>query len=244
MENLIDSIFRITVGIRYQRSFGLLDSTGEIVDSILHDDDSPFAHDFFTEIAESIDRGKILARAAGQTRLSINSDDLIFQYSFESGDDFKKRFEWISKKCVPYFINKILSPHRVKKYMRLGMVFSHDLPNPPFLNQSVINLTDDSFSNPETIVVRFSKRLPVDEALVKKGVNDWENVIFTVQNKTSSTVNLEVDLQHYFDPLPNELPGEFDYAIFFNGAKDRLISGYHKMLQQKFVPLLENSNGK
>lgn len=244
MANLTDSLSRITIGIRYQRNFGLLDSTGSIVDSIAHGEDSPFPPNFFPHLQEGMDRSKILLDATQQSHFRINSDDLIFQYSLNEGDIFEDKFNWIIGKCLPYFVNQILLPRKVKKYSRLGVVFSHDMPAPAFINETAVSLTGDTFSNPESMLVRFSKKNIVEEALIKKNVNDWQNVIFTLQKKELNMMTLDIDMQHYFNPFPDDLAQEFDYIAFFKGAKLTLQNKYHQMLADKFLKAVGHENVK
>ena len=47
-----DKIKKIVIGIRYRRSFRVPNIVGEIVDQVLHDDDSPFKSNFLMKLAK------------------------------------------------------------------------------------------------------------------------------------------------------------------------------------------------
>lgn len=227
------SLRRITVGIRHQRNFGILDATGKIVDSIARAKDSPFPREFFTKIGETARRERKLETQDGSSYLAINTDDLIFQYTFR--ESFDEAFKWVVERCVPYFVTSVLHRYEVADFFRLGIVFGHDLPAPEFISELASNIGSSKLSNPETLIFRLSKKLLVEEALIKKNVQDWRNVILTMNKKEQGDMELDVDIQHYFNPHPDRLD-EFDFVGFFRYSKDLLFETYHPMLEQKFFP--------
>ena len=226
------SLYKLTIGIRHQRAFGLLDASGMIVDTIGRAKDSPFPKNFFSQVGEGQRRERRIANADSSSYVDITTDDLIFQYTLEHA--FEDDFSWIVKKCVPFFLTRILRAHGVSEYLRLGVVFSHRLPAPPILNAMVSDVTSSKMADPETIVFRISKKAVVDEALVKKNVDDWGNVILTLDKKENGMVDFDVDIQHYFNPFPEQLD-EFDYQGFFQRAKNLLFGTYHQMIDAKFI---------
>ena len=58
----------------------------------------------------------------------------------------------------------------------------------------------NDFDSANSLKLRFTRRLPVDEALAKKNVNDYRQAIYTVAQSEEAKVNINIDFQYYFDP--------------------------------------------
>ena len=69
---MLNTITNITIGIRYARSFRILDVAGEVIDDILYSSDSPFGVKFFPKITEDINRERILYNPETKNILSRN----------------------------------------------------------------------------------------------------------------------------------------------------------------------------
>lgn len=228
------SIDKVIIGIRYERNFGIMDESGKIVDIITKSRKSPFDKGFFTNVGEHLLRARTLETADRQSSIRLTTDDLVFQYAITK--DFETDYKWVVNSCLPFFFDEILRPYKVSQYMRLGVIFSHKVTSPDFLEDFVSSLTASTISHPESLVVRFSKKIPYELALAKKEINDYRNVIFTV-NKENSNLQVDIDIQHYFNPFPEGVEEfNFDYKQFFVDAKDMLLSKYHPLLVEKFLP--------
>ena len=83
------------------------------------------------------------------------------------------------------------------------------------------------------INLSFSKRLPVNEALVKQYVNDYDNAIFNVIKKADlNEIFMSIDYQRYYEPFL-----ESSSQIQF----DEFISQADGFTQKKYLAWL-NSN--
>lgn len=231
----IDSLYKITVGIRHERHFGIMDSSGRVVDVITKDKDTPFPKAFFTKIGMGAGRERRIESADRSSRIDITTDDLIFQYGFKgAGKTFEAAFKWMVEECLPFFKDKVLKPNHVTDYQRLGIIFGHKLTAPKSINEMVSSLTTSTISNPETMILRVSKKLAVPEALAMKEINDYRNVIFSLNKTEDGNLDVDVDIQHYFDPFVDSLDNYKGYPAFFNQAKELLCYTYHPMIERQF----------
>ena len=233
--NPSEALSKITIGIRHQRHFGIMDSSGRIVDIIAKDSDSPFGKGFFTQIGMGVGRERRISTADGGSYIDVTTDDLIFQYTLPKDKDFNAAFNWVVDTCLPFFKDKILKPHHVTEYQRLGIIFGHRLPAPHAIDEMLTSLTS-KMSDPETLMLRVSKKLAVPQALAMKGVDDYRNVILTLNKSDAKQLEADVDIQHYFNPFPDNLDDFKGYPSFFREAKELLFSTYHPMLAERFFP--------
>ena len=234
-KNLTEALYRITVGIRHERHFGIMDSSGSAVDTIIRAKNSPFPKNFFTKIGMGAGRERRIQTADEASYIDITTDDLIFQYTL-TDKGFDESFNWIVETCIPFFKDKILNPHHVSEYQRIGIVFGHRIPAPASINEMVSSLTASGISDPETVVLRLSKKLAVPEALAQKAINDYRNVIISLNKNDSSQLDVDVDIQHYFNPFLDHLDDYKGFRDFYRQARELLFNTYHPMLEQKFFP--------
>ena len=55
--------------------------------------------------------------------------------------------------------------------------------------------------------MRFGRRVAVEEALAKKRVDDYRNVIYTVDQNESGAVHFSINYQDYFQPFLDTASG-------------------------------------
>ena len=227
--NLVTKIHQISVGIRYSRSFRIPDISGEIIDDILYNKKSPFAQiSLFKTIQESAEREKILINPSKKDYLRVNTDDIIFNIKLEN--NFEKQYAWIKNDVLNYFKNQLFWSHKIKNITRIGIIFHHKLNKHTDLHESISLLTDNKIQDIENIGVTFSKKLQAIDGYLKKGVDDYKNTIYNLQEVREGLL-ADFDFQHYFAPEVEDLR-DCNTDKFFLDARKYLEDNFYSWLSK------------
>ncbi len=189
-----DKITKISIGIKYRRTFRIPNIAGDIVDFILNDTESPFGNKFFSEIADINNKGKILLNESGNT-ISVDYDNIILSLVVDA--NFDHVYQQINDIYYPY-VQNILNKFFIKNFDRIGIVFEHVFEGSAVVNNLIKGLTNSEISVPETLSLRFSKKI-AKETFWKKDIIDYGNVIVTY-NKNLDGLNIKFDYQMHFSP--------------------------------------------
>jgi hypothetical protein len=110
------------------------------------------------------------------------------------------------------------SAARIENIVRYGCLCGyvtsiHDLKkqlSPLFLGE---------FGQVSDFMIRFAKRLPVEEAYIKKGVSDYHRMIFTINQDINGKINISLDFQRIFEPpLESSAFEKYPITKFVNDA--------------------------
>lgn len=206
MKDLKNNIIGLTIGIRFNRSFRVPDISGNIIDNILYGDKTPFGTEFFPRIQEKSGREKYLFHTDDQGNidryLRINTDDLIF--GFEINNNFEEKFDWLKNDIIDYFQNILFKDFKINNIRRIGIVFSHKVPKNEIVGEAISILTNNEIKDADNINISFSKKVPSEEALYHKNINDYKNVIFNLQ-EFEEIISAELDYQYYYTPEIEDL---------------------------------------
>jgi len=216
-------ITKITMGIRFRRSFRVSDRLGEIIDFFLRDENSPFKDKLkFDKVGDTSNKGMVLIDEEGNT-LSIDIDSLVLSVKNSNLESTLKKFKDV---YFPYFKNGVLKNFEIENFNRLGVIFEHELEDTSLINNAIKTISSNNIEVPDNCELRFSKKIPTSSALTNKGVVDFSNVILTY-NKNSKGLNVKIDYQLYFSPeiaKANDL--EFDK--FIESSKNFLKDSFYK----------------
>jgi hypothetical protein len=91
-------------------------------------------------------------------------------------------------------------PIRLDTATRTEGIACHLLPDRRGSRSPVEHFLSRDFRDARSVSLRFTRRLPTGEALAKRGVNDYRNVIYTVKQSEDGRVLIWLDYQEYFDP--------------------------------------------
>ena len=216
-----DKINRITIGIRFRRSFRITDISGKVVDSLLHDENSPFSENFFKEVGETTSKGKILL-SEKQDFLSIDIDSLVLSLNT---NNLESTLEKIQNVYFPYFSKVIFNEFEIYNVNRLGIIFEHKVENLSSVDEIIKKLSSNKIEVPDNLELRFSKKLPTNVGLITKDVIDFYNAIFTYQ-KNSSGLDVKLDYQLYFSPEIATIE-DVEFGKFVDSAKNYLKNNFY-----------------
>jgi hypothetical protein len=230
-------IQQLAFGVRYDTQFKLLDRIGEVIEEILHADGTPFGPQRFTLSDSAIYQYRLL-NENGDSSLTINTQDTILQLPMKTKneshvDDWASDFE-------EYVLGPLRKIGGVRNIVRYGVLFRFkeedaiSLENPP-----IKRYLSNEFPSANSLAMHFSRRLAMDEALVKKRVNDFRNAIYSLGQSDSGKVQVSIDYQQYFQPALDR--GEWDDRPFteFVRQGNRYVHGEFHNWFQKFAAVLE-----
>lgn len=201
-EQLLIEVDRITFGVRYQPRYEVSDNSGAIVDRILRDRNSPFDPECFPLRVKDLDTYTLYNEETGDN-LRINHTDVILQMAVHT--QRKNNIRDLSEKFDEFVLTPLREVAHVRDIVRYGVVFQLENLATKLKESPAQHFLSDEFSDVRSLSLRFSRRLPSEEALIKQGVEDFRNVIYTIKQQESGDVGIWLDYQEYFSP---ELSGE------------------------------------
>lgn len=204
IENVSDYLVSIAIGVRFRSNFSIEDNSGQIIDRILYSKNAFFNPRFFPRL-DSIGRERILLNDETEDTLRINSSNIVLEIrDLLETRNFKdpSQVNEISEAFNTEIICGVMKEYKITRITRIGYIKKYifnvnGLPQ-KFLDQTIGNTIEEV----RDINLRFSKRLLVDEALAKKEINDYRNVIFNIiKTSDKDELFISVDYQRYYDPL-------------------------------------------
>lgn len=230
-------IRRLAFGVRYETQLRLLDNIGSVVDEVLRADGTAFGPEMFPFTEANPLEHRLVNRETGAV-LRINSQDTILQLPLDTRNASRVN-QW-GKNFQEYVLKPLRKIGRVRHIARYGVLLHlkedkvSSLRNPP-----VARYLSSDFPSANSLVLRFSRRLPAPEALAMKRVEDFRNAIYAVQQSEEGEVQISIDYQEYFRPLLDV--GEWDerpFSRFVDRGLEYLEAEFQKWFQ-KFLRVSE-----
>jgi len=223
-----ENIIGLVLGIKFARSFRVSDISGDIIDHILNDEQSPFEPSIFPRIQENSRREKTLYNDETSEYLRINTDDIILGITVDK--NFETKYEWLKNKVLPYFKEHLMLKFKINNITRIGVVFIHRITKNKKINESIGLLTNEAVKDVENVSVSFSKKAPTTEALYRKNVNDYKNVIYNFV-EIENELQASLDYQYYYSPAVADLR-ECSSEKVLEDAKALLENNYYSWLDK------------
>jgi hypothetical protein len=192
------SITQVAFGVRYEPQFKVFDYLGELMDNVLRAAGTPFGPDVFPQ-SQTDGNERLLVNPEKNRLLRINQQDTVLIWDLET-----RNLEDVLS-LASGFAEYVLTPLRketgVNNIQRYGMLFKlkqlTGLKNPPLARYLARDFTASSLT---TLAMRFTRRLPATEAMFRKNVDDFRNVIYAVEESEKGETQFSVDYQEYFKP--------------------------------------------
>ncbi|MFC1645176.1 hypothetical protein ACFL08_04070 [Patescibacteria group bacterium] len=216
----------ITIGIRHKRTFKIRDHFGKFIDRILHASDSPFSTTYFPFLDEKTSNSFTLHNKDNEY-FQINADD--FVVSLKSTNNFQKDILHIKDTVLPFIKKRLFNITEISDISRIGIIFSLEITSKNELNKLISFFTNSNIKSTNDFDMRFSQKIPVSESLVKKNINDYINIIYSlVKDKNKLFIN--IDYQRYFEPELRDI-NDFDLNGFIESATATLNNSYNNWLK-------------
>lgn len=231
IEKVDENLIGVVMGIRFRANFSIEDQIGQMVDHLLYSKGAFFNPNIFPTVRSGVGK-KILQNDATNDSLRIDNSNIILEINY-GGDFTPADTARLQQKFNSEVINGIMRIFKIKEIVRLGYVKRYVFKIEQLAKRFVDKTIGQTLGGINDINLSFSKRLAVEEALVKQDVNDYDNAIFSVVKKADvNEIFMSIDYQRYFEPFL-----EASTQIEF----DDFISKADGFTNKKYLPWL-NSN--
>lgn len=194
-----------------------------MIDDILYSKETPFSPEIFKKV-EIRGYERILLSDNDFSYLRINTDDIILSVNIEN--DFEDKFKWLRSTVSNYFQNVLFHNHDIKFIKRIGVVYYHEFNAFRNLDRIITEVTENQITGANNIKLSFSKKFPVAEPLVKKGINHYVNVISNLEQKETK-LNISLDYQYCYDPQVTDLR-DCDISKNFDNSREYANNHFYK----------------
>jgi hypothetical protein len=226
------NVERIAFGVRFQPHFEIIDHAGLIVDRILRSDGSPFGPSFFP-ISERDPGEHRLLNPNTMDRLRLNQSDVILEMKVDTRKT--SDIETSGKHFSAFILESLREVVNLSGIVRYGVVFRLEECHSVLQKTPIEHFLQQDFIDARSLSLRFTKRLPVLEALAKKGVDDYRNVIYTINQTEEGEVTILVDYQEIFKPeLNTKEMAQKPYEDFVPRGIEYLLGDFQNWLNKLF----------
>ncbi len=219
----------IVIGIRFRANFSIEDQLGNIADRILYSKDSFFNNTMFPQVYSRAGEKVLINEKTGDV-LRINNSNIVLELSFS--ENATNDLNAINEAFNRDIVNGILNDFKITQIHRVGYVkrYIFDIEG---LSKFFIDKTiGESLKGVNDINLRFSKKHPIQDAFVKKGVNDHFNVIYNlIKRADREELFVSIDFQKYFDPFL-EKSSQLKFNAFLNRIKSHNAKEYLYWLEE------------
>ncbi len=235
IESLDEFLVGVVIGIRFRANFSVEDQLGRMVDRILYSKDSFFNSDVFPRANSTVGQ-KTLLNPDTLDSLRIDNSNIIMAINLVE----KKRF---SLKDLPNLYNKfeeqiikgVVRHYKITQIVRIGFVKRYLFRLEDLAKTFVDKTIGKTLGGVNDINLRFSKKLPVPDALVRRDVNDHYNAIFNVIKKAElHEIFMAIDFQHYYDPFL-DTSADIDFRSFIKQTDTFNSARYLEWLNSNYV---------
>jgi len=212
IENFDEYLTGIALGVRFNPNFSVRDNLGSIADEILYQKDSLFNPTVFPKVLTTEDHQQILINEDTNDQFRFNNLDFILEVNFKDEHNFSVTdLNNIIQKFESHIISDVMQKFQINNIRRIGFIrkylFSDDVIAEKFIAKTIGRLIEGVTD----CDMRFVKKIPLYESIAQQELNDYDNVIFTVNKKPDTKdLVLHFDYQSVFDPpLPKSTSIKF-----------------------------------
>lgn len=235
ISSLDEFLIGIVIGVRFRANFSIEDQLGRIVDTILYSKGSFFGPDVFPQVNSGV-VGKVLINERTQDNLKIDNSNIILEVFLGPGNRFKlSDLSVLHDEFDRQIINKIMRTFAITQIVRIGYIKRYLFKLSDLARTFVDKTIGQTLGGVNDINLSFSKKLAASEALVKKGVNDYQNAIFNIIKKADvQEIFMSVDFQHMYDPFL-ESASDIEFQSFIDQTNGFNSSRYLSWLNSNYM---------
>jgi hypothetical protein len=224
-------IQRVAFGVRYGPHLRVIDSAGAIMDEILRTDGSPFGPEVFPFNEASPVQYRLVNPETGSD-LIVNSQDTILQLVLETHD--ASRINEAARDFEEYVLEHVRRLGGVNSVVRYGVaVHFKENKDTALKNAPVAKYVPKEFPRTNSLFMRFTRRIPAEEALAKRRVDDYRSAIYAVEQGENGDVVFSIDYQDYYTPpLDAKEFADRSFAAFVDRGTEFIESEFQKWLAQ------------
>lgn len=190
-------IERVIFGVRFQPRYELIDNMGAVIDKVLRTPGTPYGPEIFP-LSTREPGEQILLNPDTRDQFQLTERDAILNMHLTNNeiDEVKTSAYQYSK----YILTNLREIAKLKDIVRYGVVFQLEECQSKLSESPANYFLKDDFQEIRSLNLNFSRRLAALEALSRKGVDDFRNVIYTIKQTEEGEVTISVDYQEYFKP--------------------------------------------
>jgi len=235
ISGLSEYLMGVAIGVRFRANFSIEDQLGRIIDTILYTKNSFFNPNIFPTVRSNVGQ-RVLINEKTNDRLHIDNSNFILETQFGDTLNFKSSdFQSILNNFNNQIIKGVMKSFAIKEIVRIGVIKRYLFKIDELAETFVDKTIGKTLEGINDINLRFSKKLPITAALVKKNVNDYNNVIFNIIKRADKDeIFMSVDFQTYYDPfLPSSL--DIDFEPFVKQVEQFNSDRYLKWLNSNYL---------
>lgn len=212
-----DYLASFAIGIKFRANFSIEDQLGRIVDDILYTKKSFFGPEFFPLVEGRINYKRLFSQD-GNKSLIINNSNIVIEIFFSEEDKNDKLISDVRTHFNEDIILGIMKTYGVTQINRIGYinryVFNDKNVSKAFIDKTMGHKLDGV----NDTNLRFSKKYPLPESMVKKDVYDHDNAIFNlVKQSDRHELDVSIDYQRFFSPML-ELSAQIEAKEFYKSV--------------------------
>lgn len=212
-----DYLASFAIGIRFRANFSIEDQLGRIVDDILYTNKSYFGPEFFPLVEGRINYKRLFSHE-GDKSLVINNSNIVIEIFFSKNDQNDNLISDVREHFNNDIILGVMKTYGVTQINRIGYInryiFNDKNVSKAFLDKTMGHKLDGV----NDTNLRFSKKYPLSESLVKKDVNDYDNAIFNlVKQSDKHELEVSIDYQRFYSPML-ELSAQIETKEFYKSV--------------------------
>lgn len=230
-EGATEILASVALGIRYSTNFRIADNFGSIMDDLLYGDDSYFDKEFFPLVQTSQFEIVLVDEKIKTKKLTINNANIILELPF--GESIKPSdLNQIRHAFEQQIIKGVMKKYKISGITRFGYLRRNILQSSS-LSKNFTALAS-RMEGARDLHLHFSKKLPVEEAMIKRDISDYYNVIHTIEKGLDKDeLSVSVDYQRYYEPSL-ETSDDIEYDKLIKLA-DAYYSTFHTWLLNEYV---------
>lgn len=190
----------IAFGVRNQPRYEVMDHIGIIIDRILRSSGTPFGSSTFPLIMREPGEHVLINRDT-ENSLRLTESDAILEMKINSRKT--SDIQTLAEHFSAFVLDTLRDVAHLSSIIRYGVLFRLQECRSSLRETPAEHFIQQDFKDARSLSLRFTKRLPVLEALVRKNVNDYRNVIYTIKQTEEGEVRIWIDYQEYFEPELN-----------------------------------------
>ncbi len=190
-------IDKISFGIRFGPSYKIGDNIGSIVDAILRGKGTSFGPKVFP-MSQARHHGHRLLNPETADQLIISERELILIKGLKTrGID---EVVHLSRQFVQNIVSPVKNLGKIRDIHRYGMLFELAECATQLEQSLTKRYLAAECPNARSLTLQFNHRLSTDEAHFRKGVDDYKNILYILQQDEDGASRISIDYQEYFQP--------------------------------------------
>lgn len=221
---------QVAFGVRFQPRFEVVDHVGKVIDRILRSNGTPFNPDVFPLSEREPGKHRLFNPDTGDQITLTHSDAII-----EMRVDTRKtsEIESLAGSYATFVLDSLREVVRLRDIVRYGVLFKLEECRSVLQETPVEHFIQRDFQDARSLSLRFTRRLGMMEALARKRVDDYRNVIYTVKQNEEGEVKIWVDYQEVFSPELNAKDwAQKSFKAFVTRGIDYFLGDFQKWLNK------------